>query len=85
MQGEWKVYRCIQGHIIALREAAPCPKCGGRVEELRAGEGERREEEWLSLKKESAVFEAKGFRFKVYGAKVEVRETGEGVAVELAE
>ncbi|MCX8204633.1 MAG: hypothetical protein N3H31_03185 [Candidatus Nezhaarchaeota archaeon] len=72
--------------MVALKEADPCPRCGGLTEGLRSRSGARHcgaEEEWLSLKRESAVFEAKGFRFKAYGAKVEIRETSEGVAIEL--
>ncbi|MEM4699772.1 MAG: hypothetical protein QXT74_02320 [Candidatus Nezhaarchaeales archaeon] len=86
MRGAWRVYRCPQGHIVTLKEAGPCPKCGGPVEELRSsgGAGGLGAEEWLSLRREVAAFEAKGFRFKVYGARAEVRETGAGVAVELA-
>lgn len=69
-----------------MKEAGPCPKCGGPVEELKSsgGAGPGAEEEWVSLRREVASFEAKGFRFRVYGARAEVRETDGGVAVELA-
>lgn len=89
MQAEWRVYRCAQGHFVALRRPGPCPKCGGPVEPVEdrreVGEASCGEPSWLELKAGFKVYEVRGLRFKVYGAKAEVRETDVGVAVDLAE
>lgn len=82
--GGWRIYKCARGHMVALREAGPCPKCGSPTFELGASQRpeEPRGPDWVELRRGEGVFEAKGLRFKVYGAKAEVRETGRGVAIE---
>ena len=67
-----------------MRGAEPCPKCGSPTFELEASQQpeEPRGPDWVELRRSEGVFEAKGLRFKVYGARAEVRETGGGVAIE---
>jgi len=74
---------------VALKGPGPCPKCGGSVELVEAGrelgEESSSKPSWLELSGEFKVYEAKGMRFKVHGAKAEVRETDVGIAIDLAE
>ena len=85
----WRVYRCREGHIMLLRgdgiSRAHCPHCGREVDVEPLLATQPLEEPWIALRDPRGVYEAKGLRMVVYGARAEVRETGKGIVVELSE
>ena len=67
---------------------ARCPHCGREVEVQPLAEAQppgRRERPWIALRDPRGVYEAKGLRMVVYGARAAVKETGKGIVVELCE